>query len=314
MSRRLVAVAALLAIGSACPQVERKVYRFDIKAQTGTLHFVNIVTDSPDEADDDFLLMLDNVVEGTEIEESQPGWRITDKSLVAEGDRLDGRIAFTFDTLADAGLFKHDKKSPYVWCVPRDKDETILATNGRRIAPLPGCVVWDRKEKILEVTVKPSSMMGPGESLLPVYQRWKAGETIEPSKDGGGNPFGNLGQGADALAAGFAGAIADAMGAGATLKVGPVPDAAEGWPPMAEAGIKLCLSTASMEGTTAVQETLTFHVDPEGKARITVAPALPDTSARGQCYTEMAADLTFPSKAAPWTFEVPVSMKAAPPQ
>lgn len=308
MFRRLAAVTVLLAIGAACPQVERKVYRFDVKARTGTLQFVNIVTDSPEEADDDFLLMLDKVVEGTEIEESHPGWRITDKSLVPEGDRLDGRIAFTFDTLEDAGLFKHDKKSPYVWCVARDKDESILATNGRRIAPLPGCVVWDRKETVLEVTVKPSSMMGTGQSLRPVYDRWKAGETITPSDNAtAGNALGELTGGAEALAAGLAGALTEMIDTGVNATIGPVPASAEGWNPMMDAALKMCLAATAGEQPEAVKETLVFEVGTDGKAKVTVQPALAPEVPRGQCYAEVIGGMEFPAKDKAWSFKVPVS-------
>lgn len=307
MVRRLVPVAVLVALGTACPQVERKVYRFDVKAMTGTLRFVNIVTDSPEDADDDFLHILDNVVEGTEIEEAHPGWRVTEKTLQAEGGKLNGHIAFSFDDLDDAGIFKHDKKSPFVWCTSREDDETIVSTNGTRIDALPGCVAWDKKAKVLEVTVKSATLLGGEQSLLPVYERWEAGETIERS-EGGDNPFGAMGQGGEAFAAGLASGMADAMAGDATLTIGPVPANADGWGAMAESGVKICLATSVQEGAEDFTETLVFQIDPEGKAKVSVFDATAASETRTQCYGEMVEDLTFTAKGEAWSFRVPVGL------
>lgn len=201
--KKLVLGALLLALGTACPKVERRVYTFDLKTNQGVLYFENIVTDAPEDADSDFMEIVNKVIEGTKLEEEYPGWRIQKKELYESKGRLDGKMVFTFDDPQKAGVYKHDKKSPYIWCASRSEEQTIVATNGDRIDDtLPGCVVWDRKATTLSVTVKTASLMGSEKPLVASFNRWKNGEpmkeksTTNPFEGGlfgdGDNPLGEL--------------------------------------------------------------------------------------------------------------------------
>lgn len=175
MIRRFALVCGLLLLTTACPVVERKVYTFDLAAKTGQVLLVNVRSDDASKAVNDFLEVLEKAVQGTHFEEKHPKWRITSKELVANGGNLDGVVKFTFDSVADAGIYKHDKKSPYLWCTT----EAVISTNGRRIDDvLPGCVVWDKTATKLEITTKEGEFLGSEVSLLPYFERWKAGEAL----------------------------------------------------------------------------------------------------------------------------------------
>lgn len=173
-------LAALSLLLTACLEVEEERWTFDLSAGTGAIQFKDIR--APSAAPETGLAGL--VVEyllGTTLEKEHPGWTQVEKALLETDGRLDGQVRFSFAQPADAGLYRHDKKSPWIWCAS-DRKARILRTNGEDIsAVLPGCVAWSRKEKRLEVSLAGAQVdrdsQGDSDdeavSLLPTWKRWQ---------------------------------------------------------------------------------------------------------------------------------------------
>ncbi len=320
--KRLLFTVGLLALAVGCPKIERKTYTFDVKKGEGTVRFVNIVTDDASKADGDFMEIVSKFVQGTELEEKNPGWRVGSKTLFEESGRLDGLVSFTFDDPAKAGLYKHDKKSPWIWCASRDESETVVATNGERLEPaLPGCVAWDRKATSLEVTVKAGEMMGNERTLLPQFKRWEAGETLQASED----PFSGLlsgeGGGAgldeDALAGQIMGSLGAAMGLSGTLTVGPptvlgpmgVEDAERVLGDMARAQLQMCYQvTRAMEPALSGKADLHVAVDGGGEVSQAYLKGTMRGSTGEECILETVMELQFPAPGAEVEVVWPLTM------
>jgi hypothetical protein len=319
--RKLVFLVVVLGLGTACPKVERQVYRFDLKSRTGTLTFENIVTDSAETPNKDFMEIVDKVLEGTKVEEDHPGWRVGEKQLkttdAPSGKRLDGEVAFSFDDLDAAGIYKHDKKAPYIWCTPRESEDeqVIVATNGTRIDTLPGCIAWDRKATELTVTVRTATLLGGEQSLVPQYEKWSKGETLEIEETEGGSFDGLEGLG-EAFAGGMAQGMADAMAGDAVITIGdPVskdaPKLAAGALGSVERSVlEVCAAGSAAKGE-RFQETVRFAVAPDGTATGTLlgaAEASPMRPEREKCYATAMKDRSLPARDTAWTFDVSIAV------
>lgn len=173
MPRRFLAVLVLGTTG--CPEYEHKTYRFDLAAGTAEVRFVDLRTTTDVSEVAAFGSLVEAYLVGSGVEEGHAGWKNVTKELVEEGDRLDGVVRFGFDAPGAAGIYKHDKKSPWIWCA-EDRSEIVEKTNGKDIsAVLPGCVAFDRKAKVLEIQtgVKDDDPTGEA-SLVAAWKRWKA--------------------------------------------------------------------------------------------------------------------------------------------
>jgi hypothetical protein len=317
--RKVLFITSLLALATACPKVERKVYTFDLKNQTGTLMFENIVTDSPESGDSDFMEIVNKVIRGTKLEEENPGWTIGNKELFDNEGRLDGKMEFTFANASGAGLYKHDKKAPYIWCASRDEEETIVSTNGQRIAELPGCIAWDRKATELTVTVRSATMAGGEKPLIDQFKRWSNGEELKVES----NPFGGIDGSnpgavdafAEGLAGGLASGMADAMAGEAKLTLGPAKaegasqadaDALVGT--MQKAALKICAAAFAAEKK-PFSETLVISVTPKGTLETAVKDSSSEDAGREECYAEALKEAAVPKRDKAWTVTYPVGVE-----
>jgi len=308
--RKLLFVTGLLVLATACPEVERKVYTFDLKAHTGTLVFENIVTDDPPNANDDFMKVVTQVVKGTKLEQDHTGWSISDKKLYENDGRLDGKATFTFGSTSGAGIYQHDKKAPLIWCTRRDEDEVIVSTNGTRIPELPGCIAWDRKASKLTVTVRSAKLTGEEKSLVDPWRKWSKGDKLPVSEDGS-TGLGGKGQ---ELMTRIAKGMTDAITGGSTITVGPAAVKDAGAEDVAavlgsdeEAKLKICLSKAA-HAKQALEETLQIAVQPDGTWNLEVKASTSPDADREKCYHQVFTEATFPKRDAAWTIALPVSV------
>ena len=211
--RRVVFLAGGLWLGLAgCLEIERKAYSFDMANKTGEVRFINIVSDSADNAGGDFTELMTKFIQGTQIDEDNPGWNITSKEVFEENGQLHGLVKFSFNSPKDVGVYKHDKKSPYFYCADHDASESMLSTNGQRIEEsIKGCAVWDRKATALDVTVKASDIDGSEVSLLAEYKKYKeSGKLPEAAAGGMAGLEGGL-EGLTSAMEGIAGSLSGAM-------------------------------------------------------------------------------------------------------
>lgn len=217
-----VSAAVLLGIAplaSGCLEIGRMTFRFDLAAGRGTLVLEDIGTDDADDARDDFATLVNEYVLGERVQEEHPGWRVGERRLFENEERLDGVVTFGFDRPADAMLYQHDKKSAWLWCA--DRSDEVIATSGTIVPMYPACVMFDRKAKTLEVTVTTTGDADEHArtSLLPQFQAWDNQPVPASGGTGGASGLGPLGDAlGDALrqAAGLTG-LDPASGLGGLL-------------------------------------------------------------------------------------------------
>ena len=318
--RKLTFLTALLGIATACPKVEKKVYSFDLKAKTGLLTFENIVTDSPETGNNDFMDIVNKVIRGDKLEAEHPGWNISDKKLYENEGHLDGKMSFSFTGPSAAGLYKHDKKSPYIWCASRDDDETILSTNGMLIVELPGCVAWDRKQTQLSVTVRTASLTGGEQPLTEQFKRWSAGEELELTDN---SLFGGAADGeeaaleglGDAIAEAFASGIADGIAGDSTLRLGPAKpigasqaDADQAIGSVQQATLKICAAAYAADKK-PFSETLVVSIEAGGSYTVSTKDSTGAEPKREKCYFDALEKADFGAHDQAWSIEYPVAVE-----
>ncbi len=146
MKKLLFSTTALLAL-TGCLDYDRMFLRFDTKALTGEIVYRNLVSDDPSTLEADYQELV-RYRDTNQLESENPGWKNVEKELYEEDGQLHGRVTFAVDDLAGAHIYKHDRRSAYIYCA----GDTVLWTNGRDISDaLQGCVAWNRRTKVLEV-------------------------------------------------------------------------------------------------------------------------------------------------------------------
>lgn len=177
--RALLLVLPLL---TGCLEISQTVYRFDLKARTGTMESRDIRTDSPENAQADFAQLVNEMVLGDAALDEHPTWLVTDRRLEERDGVVVGVMDFRFAEASDVGLYQFDKKSAYIWCAK--EGERIAATNGVVIPQYPHCVAFSRKEKVFEIAVDQASGTPGSRSLVEELRGWD-GERIEGVAAGG---------------------------------------------------------------------------------------------------------------------------------
>jgi hypothetical protein len=180
----------LLVLLGGCPEIGRITYRFDLTRGAGSLSFEDIGTDDPASSEADFAQIVNEWVLGSKVADEHPTWRVGERKIFEKDGRLDGLVLFTFETPEDAGLYKHDRKSPYLWCA--GEGETVISTSGTIVPQYPTCVVFDRKAKTAEITVTNGTGLGTRTSLLSQFRVWDGQRLPDSGNLGGlGEMFGD---------------------------------------------------------------------------------------------------------------------------
>lgn len=158
-----------LLVLTACPEVERVKLTVDRKAKTLELVYEGLRSDDPDKAEEDLASFVKMITESPDAGEDTTYNVVSSEFYEADG-RLDAKMNATFDDLESIGFYRHDRRSPTLFCVDRNSDQSIVSTNGKNLqGVLPGCVAWDRKVNDLTVTIG-TQLDEDSYSLLPTYQ------------------------------------------------------------------------------------------------------------------------------------------------
>ena len=152
---------------SGCPDFGSMVYRIDLAAKRVTVVIRDLRTDDPDDAIADFATIVEAVADPDE-----DVFTDAHAEMVEEGGELVVRWEATYSDLSTLDVYQHDRRSPYLWCVDRPHRSTVSSTTGTVPEELPGCVVFDRKTKVLEFAVRQD--VSDTASLLPQFHALKA--------------------------------------------------------------------------------------------------------------------------------------------
>lgn len=139
---------------SGCLTSQYKEYNihFDTKTSgTLTIKYINIYADVFEDENADSVVTSDyedlteNYVFGDEIEGDFPEATVVEKVLYEENGQLCARLVLSFTDPSQVNLYKHDKKSPWMFSIPSD-EKYFDATTGEYV-DLLSMMFWDRNFK-----------------------------------------------------------------------------------------------------------------------------------------------------------------------
>jgi hypothetical protein len=182
----LLSLACALFI-AGCIQVEKKEYRYTLKPDgtgTGTIRFVNIVSQEDNDKDvsfKDYAELVTDYMDGTKFEDENPTLKVTGKKLYEEKGVLVGEFNFTFASLDSVGFFRAANCA----CCPvlhfakssssTGGGETIASTNGQLVEGVTDApfIKWDSGAKEFTYAATLGIDTAKTHSLLPHYKKWK---------------------------------------------------------------------------------------------------------------------------------------------
>jgi hypothetical protein len=183
LRRILLIVFSLMLINvTGCLSTEYKEYIFKINPDgsgEGEIFFYNLVSVEDDEKDDsfkDFGELVSDYIEGTNFENDNPTYQVTNKELFEKDSILVGRVEFAFTNINDIGFFKSEdcECSPLMYYMG-DFGETYSESNGNYLGDEKDfpVIIWQSDaDEIYIKTVVQEDLTGT-HSLLKLYHTWK---------------------------------------------------------------------------------------------------------------------------------------------
>jgi hypothetical protein len=167
---------------TGCLSIEYKEYIFRINPDgtgDGEIIFYNLVSVEDDEKDDsfkDFGELVSDYIEGTNFEDDNPNYRVTNKELFEKDSILVGRVEFAFTSFRDIGFFKSEDCdcSPLMYYMG-DFGESYSESNGNYLGEEKNfpVIIWQSDaDEIYIKTVVQEDLTGT-HSLLKLYHTWK---------------------------------------------------------------------------------------------------------------------------------------------
>ena len=167
---------------TGCLSTEYKEYIFKINPDDsgeGEIFFYNLVSVEDDEKDDsfkDFGELVSDYIEGTNFENDNPNYQVTNKELFEKDSILVGRVEFAFTNINDIGFFKSEdcECSPLMYYMG-NFGETYSESNGNYLGEEKDfpVIIWQSDvNEIYIKTIVQEDLTG-AHSLLKLYHTWK---------------------------------------------------------------------------------------------------------------------------------------------
>jgi len=178
MKRTLISffLTGVILFASGCLTVEKKEYSFRInKDNSGTLtiKFVNIMSSMDEEQDvseTDYTELIDNYMNGSEMEDTYPNAVLESKRLFEENNQLCGEVVFSFSDYREAKLFMYSKNAPLMYSLCGFLDsEAYFTSNGEFGGEDMPVVFWDNDLSELKLVTKITEPDETTVSLLTQY-------------------------------------------------------------------------------------------------------------------------------------------------
>jgi len=165
---------------SGCLTCEKKEYTFKFTGDNSgqlTIKYINIMStkdDTIDNSEEDFTSLMNDYLEGTEVENEFPDATVVSKELFEENGVLCGRIVLDFQDLAAAHLYQHKGKGPLMYCLGcyAIDSEYYSESNGEYGSDIMPVVFWDNGLKQLDLG---TIVTTPDETTVGLLERWKQG-------------------------------------------------------------------------------------------------------------------------------------------
>jgi len=183
LRRILLIVFSLMLINlTGCLSTEYKEYIFKINPDgsgEGEIFFYNLVSVEDDEKDDsfkDFGELVSDYIDGTNFENDNPNYQVTNKELFEKDSILVGRLEFAFTNINDIGFFKSEdcECSPLMYYMG-NFGETYSESNGNYLGEEKDfpVIIWQSDANEIYIkTIVQEDLTGT-HSLLKLYHTWK---------------------------------------------------------------------------------------------------------------------------------------------
>ena len=183
LRRSILIVFSLVLINlTGCLSTEYKEYIFKINPDgsgEGEIIFYNLVSVEDDEKDDsfkDFGELVSDYIEGTNFENDNPNYQVTNKELFEKDSILFGRVEFAFTNINDIGFLKSEECecSPLMYYMG-NFGETYSESNGNYLGEEKDfpVIIWQSDANEIYIkTVVQEDLTGT-HSLLKLYHTWK---------------------------------------------------------------------------------------------------------------------------------------------
>ena len=186
LKRTLLVVFSLVMINlTGCLSTEYKEYIFRINSDgsgDGEIIFYNLVSVEDDEKDDsikDFGELISDYIEGTNFEDDNPNYQVTNKELFEIDSILAGRVEFNFNNFRNIGFYKSEDCdcSPLMYFLG-DFGETYSESNGNYLGEgndFP-VIIWPSDADEIYIKNSVQDDLTGTHSLLNLYNTWKEDE------------------------------------------------------------------------------------------------------------------------------------------
>lgn len=164
---------------TGCLTTETKEYSYKLdkdKSGHGTIRYINIMSDSVNNAENDYQELIQSYLKGDEIKKDLSGAKNIKMRLFEEDNQLCGEVSFDFDDITQLKFYKYKDTGP--WCYYLSVfsmgliggSETYFSSNGIFGGDQMPVIFWDGTQK--EFKFK-TSLTAPGKSTISLLQMWK---------------------------------------------------------------------------------------------------------------------------------------------
>lgn len=179
---RFFMVLLISLVLTGCLTTEFKEYRFSVNADgsgTGTIKFINIVSEEDEEKDvsfADFQELINNYLQGDQFETDNPDLNVNSKEIFEENGQLCALVKFSFDHYRNIDFFRYDKCE----CAPMmyyagDLSETVIETDGMSLTEDSSIPIyyWDPQITDFYVKTAVKEDMGDAHDMIDLHKIWK---------------------------------------------------------------------------------------------------------------------------------------------
>lgn len=186
LKRSMLLVFSLVVINlTGCLSTEYKEYIFRINSDgsgDGEIIFYNLVSVEDDEKDDslkDFGELVSDYIKGSNFEDENPNYQVTNKELFETDSILAGRVEFDFNNFRNIGFYKSEDCdcSPLMYFLG-DFGETYSESNGEYLGEendFP-VIIWQSDTDEIYIKNAVQDDLTGTHSLLNLYRTWKENE------------------------------------------------------------------------------------------------------------------------------------------
>lgn len=193
-SPSLLTLAILLTLplsAGGCLIAAKKVIAFEVSEDgsgTGKIIYTDLSSLQEDEHDrslEDYSTMIEEWLNGSNLETIWPGAQNIEKRIFELGGALHGEMTFSFEHYNEVGLYRHDDTGPWMYHAGRHTSnvEGFDTSNGRYGGEMMPVIFWPDTTVTFRIVNGFDPGNRPVRSLHPLYKRLGSESTSEKRPD-----------------------------------------------------------------------------------------------------------------------------------